>query len=517
MRVLLKRFFGRKQQPKYSIGTAPPKHKFVAKWSPVVYEEKDLGYPEGEFAEAWERFKEARQMLEPFRAKFDKEFQAADWKGHYNFNLDIKARVRGKTYSIYHSESELFDWLLHKSSCPKRDDSNQANGWEYVYQGRIREFRTEMAGYLLDNSTSLRKILTEQQGIWWEYLQSQSRGWLNGPEKTVYERPEYLSEELFDHLWRTNAMVFELLVPNFYLHLESTAKRFGIKLQRVRGIERYVPDAHDRMRQLIQEVVDEINEHREECKHFDDNVCVLCGLQVKPNLAGNLRFNLPNEVCAWCLKVLDYHALPVLSAGKTREELAQLCIDGFRLAVKTFNFPYWRSPSLSTKMLVSLGLRTKTPLRIREFSAVIAGMPRELPGFDSPLHFMKAAGYESLAHNPKSRGKKSISTCNHICLSLGERDICEYLAASGFEHTREPSYGPLTGAIGVTEFGGMRGDFLVGKTVIEFAGLAGNAEYDAKMELKQKLCREYGIDLIVVLPSDLARLEVLLTKERLAT
>jgi hypothetical protein len=515
--MIFKRLFGSPAAPTTSSLTAAPRQRFVARYTPPVHDEHELGYPEGEFAEAWERFKAARQMLEPFRTKFDKEFQEAEWKGHFNFNSDIKVRVRGETYTIYHSESELFDWLLHKSSCSKRDRSNHANGWEFKYTGRMKEFRGEMAGYLLENSPSLRKILAEQQGLWWEYLQSQSHGWLSGPEKTVYEQPEYLSEELYDHLWRTNAMVFELLVPNFYLHLEATAKRFGIGVQRERGSERYVPDAHDRMRQFIQEIVDEINEHRDECRHFDENVCILCDLQVKPNLAGNLRFNFPNEVCAWCLKILDYHALPVLSAGKTRDEVANQSIEGFRLAVKTFKFPYWRSPSPSTKMLVGLGLRTKTPLRIREFAAVIAGMPRELTGFDSPLHFMKAAGFESLANNPKSRGKKSISTCNHICLSLGERDICEYLAASGFEHTREPSYGPLTGAIGITEFGGMRGDFLVGKTVIEFAGLAGNAEYDAKMELKQKLCRDYGIDLIVVLPNDLSRLEALLSKERFAS
>ncbi len=516
MRVLLKRFFGRKQQPKYSIWTAPPKHKFVAKWSPVVYEEKDLGYPEGEFAEAWTRFTEARKILEPFRAKFNEKFGAEEWKGHYSVSSDVKVRVRGKTFTIYHSESELHDWLLHKSSCPKRDNSNHANGWEYIFRGRITEFREEMANFLLENSPYLKKVLSEQQGLWWEYLKRKSQGWLNGTEKTIFERPEYLSEELYEHLLRTDAMIFELLVPKFHQHIQTSAMRFGVEVRRERGRERYVPDAHDRLMQLIEQVVDELNEHREECPHFDDNVCVLCDLKIKPDLYRNLQYNLPNEVCAWCVKLLESNPIEVVSAGKAPEMLKAEAIEGFQLAVKTFNYPHWRGPTLSTKAVVNLELRTTTPLRFRQLAAVIAGTPKDLVGYESTLHFLKAAGYESLANNPKSRGKKSISSCNHICLSLGERDICEYLAASGFEHTREPSYGPLTGAIGVTEFGGMRGDFLVGKTVIEFAGLAGNAEYDAKMGLKKNLCKEYGIDLIVVLPSDLSRLSALLSEEKLS-
>jgi hypothetical protein len=138
--------------------------------------------------------------------------------------------------------------------------------------------------------------------------------------------------------------------------------------------------------------------------------------------------------------------------------------------------------------------------------AITAAMPRDLCGFESDLHFINASGLENISHNPKSRGKKSISSCGHVCLSMGERDICEHLFGQGIPHSREPYYGDMTGEKGVTEFGGMRGDFLIGDTVFEFAGMAGNAEYEMKMTLKQQLAEGYGIDLKVIYPNQLSKL-----------
>jgi hypothetical protein len=52
----------------------------------------------------------------------------------------------------------------------------------------------------------------------------------------------------------------------------------------------------------------------------------------------------------------------------------------------------------------------------------------------------------------------------------------------------------------------MRGDFLVGNKVVEYAGLHGNAEYDTKMRLKSELAAKHGIDLLIIYPSDLANI-----------
>jgi hypothetical protein len=124
--------------------------------------------------------------------------------------------------------------------------------------------------------------------------------------------------------------------------------------------------------------------------------------------------------------------------------------------------------------------------------------------FQSPRHFLHEAGLESLIPPDKSRGIKSISRCGHLCLSNGEREICEYFYEMEIVHTREPLYKELVRS--TKDFGEMRGDFLVGNKVVEYAGLHGNAEYDTKMRLKSELAAKHGIDLLIIYPSDLANI-----------
>jgi hypothetical protein len=128
--------------------------------------------------------------------------------------------------------------------------------------------------------------------------------------------------------------------------------------------------------------------------------------------------------------------------------------------------------------------------------------------FDSPQHFFHAAGLEALIPRGKGRGIRSISRCGHLCVSMGEREICEYLHENGVSHTKEPLYADLVPE--GSEFGAMRGDFLVGDLVIEFAGLDGDEAYDAKISTKQSLAEKYGLKLIVVRPGDVKKLSDLL-------
>lgn len=507
IREFLRSLFRANKAPVKSLPLASPEiHPFVARYLPPTYDENQSGYPEGHLLPAWEAFKQKRAMLEPFRHAFEEKFQQAEPVGHYNFFRTIKKTVGGNQYSIYHEDSEFLDGLLHKDGCPKRDRANHANGWEYWYQGGIKNFRIEMANLLLENSLALRKILSEQQGLWWEYLKTEARGWMASGGKTVYERPEHLVEPVYLLLLRTDAIFFESLMPEFFTELRRSSEKWKVIVRRSRGREEKVLDTHDTIKQLVLEIVDELNERREECPHFDYNFCSLCEMQVKPDLKRNLGLNVPNEICAWCYKVIDYHHEPLLYAGKSKEQVRDEALEGFRLAVAELNFPFWRSGIATSSLLKSLNMRRASPRKLRELVSITAAMPRDLCGFKSDLHFINASGLENISHNPKSRGKKSISSCGHVCLSMGERDICEHLFSQGIPHSREPYYGDMTGEKGVTEFGGMRGDFLIGDTVFEFAGMAGNAEYDMKMTLKQQLAEGYGIDLKVIYPNQLSKL-----------
>ena len=85
---------------------------------------------------------------------------------------------------------------------------------------------------------------------------------------------------------------------------------------------------------------------------------------------------------------------------------------------------------------------------------------------------------------------------------MGERTIDDLLNELDISHTREPPYPE----------GKFRGDFLVGTTIIEYLGLIGSADYDAKTRKKKQICVDHGIPLLLIKPSDIADIPALTTQ-----
>ncbi|MBM3182220.1 MAG: hypothetical protein FJZ86_18025 [Chloroflexi bacterium] len=122
--------------------------------------------------------------------------------------------------------------------------------------------------------------------------------------------------------------------------------------------------------------------------------------------------------------------------------------------------------------------------------------------FGSWLNALIQAGVLEDGTRKASRGIQSIAKDGHVCLSLGERTIDEYLFAHGIDHKKEPRYPE----------GNYRGDFKVGLTFIEYFGLTGNPEYDAKTQEKIRLCKKHNITLVAIYPEDLISREKLENK-----
>jgi hypothetical protein len=101
-----------------------------------------------------------------------------------------------------------------------------------------------------------------------------------------------------------------------------------------------------------------------------------------------------------------------------------------------------------------------------------------------------------------ARGIQTIAQDGHVCLSLGEKTIDDFLFYHGISHDREPRYPE----------GNYRADFLIDSTFIEYFGLKGDPEYDTKTNLKQRICKKHHIRLISIYPSDLISLERLKRK-----
>ena len=92
-----------------------------------------------------------------------------------------------------------------------------------------------------------------------------------------------------------------------------------------------------------------------------------------------------------------------------------------------------------------------------------------------------------------ARGYQCQAQDGHLCLSLGERTIDDFLHDEGIDHEREPRY----------PFGRYRADFKVGETLIEYAGLTGDKGYDSKLAMKVHRARSLGIEVLVVFPQAL--------------
>ncbi|KAB7743108.1 DUF2510 domain-containing protein [Nostocoides sp. F2B08] len=76
---------------------------------------------------------------------------------------------------------------------------------------------------------------------------------------------------------------------------------------------------------------------------------------------------------------------------------------------------------------------------------------------------------------------------------MPERTLDDWLSAYGVDHEKEPRYPDSN----------YRGDFLVGGSFIEFFGLVGNPDYDARIQEKRVTAEKYGIDLIEIYPKDM--------------
>ena len=114
--------------------------------------------------------------------------------------------------------------------------------------------------------------------------------------------------------------------------------------------------------------------------------------------------------------------------------------------------------------------------------------------FGSWFAALVASGVLSSDAQRMSRGIRSLASDGHVCLSLGERTIDDFLSVRGVLHDKEPKYPD----------GQHRADFLVKDVFIEYLGLAGNPAYDAKTNLKERMCRKSGRKLLLVYPKDLA-------------
>jgi hypothetical protein len=211
-----------------------------------------------------------------------------------------------------------------------------------------------------------------------------------------------------------------------------------------------------------------------------------------------------------CHIATDWRQVEFWLAGDEEERLREIEL-GLRISSQlgdllpvASNAPQYDSD----KALEHLALGTRDPEQIAELFLAVALRPKlnqiryDFESWEAWVHQLNPIYRASF---PASQ-RVLVSTDGHICFSKGELEVCEFLHRFGFAHSKEPPYADLAGDFEplVRHF---VGDFRVGRTILEFAGLSGSKEYDQRLATKLHEAEQIGINVIVITPEMLGNLE----------
>ena len=225
-----------------------------------------------------------------------------------------------------------------------------------------------------------------------------------------------------------------------------------------------------------------------ECEHFQMAECLVCKRSFYPQAQRIWPFLLPPNYCDFCLGMVIHHQVPdFFQYGFSESEIKANMIFGVQSFFEIFGFIPKSGQNRAKTILKSLD-NLNFDVDVLIVLKAIALLPtKELADeyFTSWPHLLAEANLLELTNRGKG-GYRSIATDGHLCLSLGERAICEFLSSNGIEHSKEPLY-PKHQKMNPN--GLLRGDFLIGTIFVEFAGMMQNDEYAERMRNKQSLAK----------------------------
>jgi hypothetical protein len=127
--------------------------------------------------------------------------------------------------------------------------------------------------------------------------------------------------------------------------------------------------------------------------------------------------------------------------------------------------------------------------------------------YGSWLRTIKETGY--LGENDYIRnsfGYRVVAKDGHICNSLAEKNIDDWLYIHKIDHIKEP---PYPNNVRKLMKSNVRADWLIGNTYVEYFGLQTEENYQKKTSAKIVACNVLGIDLKVLYPGDEYHLDVI--------
>jgi hypothetical protein len=245
---------------------------------------------------------------------------------------------------------------------------------------------------------------------------------------------------------------------------------------------------------------DEQRRRREDlCRRLrKEHACERCGNRYRPidNMYAFVRGLRATHVQLFldlCVACLEECLSPAQTDKITDEHLA---------ALKALVDLVGDIPSASTWGWERYAYEIDTPDTMRTLLRLTSALPGPesfVRQYGSIFAALVAAGVFPDGTRRMERGTLVLANDGHQCHSLAEARIDNWLTVQGIPHEREPTYPGCA----------LRADWRLlidlnddRPIYVEYFGLAGNPDYDAKIRQKQTLAAQHGIHLIAILPED---------------
>jgi hypothetical protein len=419
------------------------------------------------------------------------------------FIAKLRFGRRMHAFEVPQTERLRFQDFIHTSNCPAQDQTSYFLGSERRPPPKFLKSRAvkKLASEIVGSSPHIAQAVRSYGGHWWTHVKweptdGEALGRADMPWGAVA-----LQAHFSDFVRRVQRIARNPFLQVRLSNYQTTRALSSGTLARELTFARH--------QAVFVATLQAITDTQSRCFHPGSVECLVCGELGRVDLRLVAEFGLHPSTCDWCATLITTREKPSIFyrgvSDETQRELFELA---FSELDRLTDFPYWRSPFLDSKMMKRLRIGSLPASVSRTMSIVLACLARkEVVGrlYENPEAIISGAGLSNQFPRGKGRGVRSIASDGHLCLSFGERDICEFLHQKGVEHSREPQYAKFS--VMPEIFGATRGDFLVGGVIYEFAGLAGNAAYDEKLALKVRRATEQGIAVTVITPDQLDKLE----------
>jgi hypothetical protein len=420
--------------------------------------------------------------------------------------------IKGETFTSHALMGNKFDYAFHNCGKTSYPEYLENNSWYQERESYLNSTQKELArnafSTFIYKADPFKYEFENYQGLWaWgmsteltneQITNSNGGGW------------NYLGLYVKDYF----KIVEDLASLNEFKKITATSNSEESLISLVVGD--YNPEIvsrnlrpRDRMGEISNYFMKLFLEENYTCKHFEEKICRLCKEKFFPQMGSEWPGKVPPDYCTICLEMSFSGSTEFFRLlGYSQDERK----NNFIVGIKVFSEFFGLIPKVgTTKRRIITQLRQSgvggedLDLALM-VSSLLPFHETAKKMFGSWAHLLEAA--ELLEHRQRGHGgHQSIGSDGHLCLSMGERAICEYLTRRGISHSKEPVY-PIDKKLNPN--GLLRGDFLVGSTFIEFAGMMSKKDYAEKMRQKGKLAKLKGIPWIKVEGSQLEDLDLML-------